>query len=136
MSGKNKPQVLLFSATVPSWVEQTADKYMSRDRVLVDLIGQQSLRTAVTVEHKAISCPYSESSSAAGNQKRTGHYCWHSWSNPGPHWTGFTQTTAPQVITSGEQLGVGSSQCLSYTYAVSSEHSSSQFGALDFYSIL
>ena len=55
--------MLLFSATVPSWVQDTADRYMSHDRVIVDLIGQQTLRTAVTVEHKAISCPYSERSS-------------------------------------------------------------------------
>ncbi len=55
-----KPQLLLFSATVPVWVQETADRYMSDDRVIVDLIGRQSLRTAITVEHKAISCPYSE----------------------------------------------------------------------------
>ena len=56
----DKPQLLLFSATVPSWVQDTADRYMSQDKVLVDLIGQQSLRTAVTVEHLAICCPYAE----------------------------------------------------------------------------
>ena len=55
--------MLLFSATVPSWVEETADKYMTLDRVLVDLIGQQTLKTAVTVEHKAICCPYAERNS-------------------------------------------------------------------------
>ena len=55
-----KPQLLLFSATVPSWVRQTADRYMTKDKVVVDLIGKQTLRTAVTVEHKAICCPYSE----------------------------------------------------------------------------
>lgn len=55
-----KPQLLLFSATVPSWVRQTADRYMTPDKVVVDLIGQQTLKTSVTVEHKAICCPYSE----------------------------------------------------------------------------
>ena len=30
---------------------------------MVDLIGRQTLRTAVTVEHKAICCPYSERAS-------------------------------------------------------------------------
>ena len=58
-----KPQLLLFSATVPSWVRQTADKYMSHDKVVVDLIGQQTLKTAITVEHKAICCPYLERAS-------------------------------------------------------------------------
>jgi len=55
-----KPQLLLFSATVPSWVRETADRYMTEDKVVVDLIGRQTLRTAVTVEHKAICCPFSE----------------------------------------------------------------------------
>ena len=52
--------MLLFSATVPYWVREVADKYMSHDKVVVDLIGRQSLKTAVTVEHKAICCPYVE----------------------------------------------------------------------------
>ena len=56
-----KPQMLLFSATVPYWVREVADKYMSHDRVVVDLIGGESLKTAVSVEHKAICCLYAES---------------------------------------------------------------------------
>lgn len=47
-------------ATIPSWVEETATHYMGNDRILVDLIGQQRVRTAVTVEHKAMCCPYQE----------------------------------------------------------------------------
>ena len=47
-------------ATVPSWVEETATHYMGEDRILVDLIGRQRIRTAVTVEHKAVCCPYQE----------------------------------------------------------------------------
>ena len=58
-----KPQMLLFSATVPYWVREVADKYMSHDRVVVDLIGGESLKTAVSVEHKAICCPYAETPS-------------------------------------------------------------------------
>ena len=45
---------------MPSWVEDTAKRYMGKDRVVVDLIGKQKVRTAVTVEHKAICCPYQE----------------------------------------------------------------------------
>ena len=33
---------------------------MGKDRVVVDLIGQEKVRTAITVEHKAICCPYQE----------------------------------------------------------------------------
>ena len=50
-----KPQTLLFSATVPLWVQRTARKYMDKERVLVDLIGQQKMRTAVTVQVRTYS---------------------------------------------------------------------------------
>ena len=33
---------------------------MTKEKVVVDLIGQDTVRTAVTVEHKAICCPYAE----------------------------------------------------------------------------
>ena len=52
--------LFIFSATVPSWVEKTAQCYMKDSKVVVDLIGTQTMRTAVTVEHKAICCPYQE----------------------------------------------------------------------------
>ena len=69
--------MLLFSATVPYWVTKTALRYMNKDRVRVDLVGQEDNKTAVTVEvcqsvcmsfivtalviqHKALCCPYSE----------------------------------------------------------------------------
>ncbi|XP_071508487.1 ATP-dependent RNA helicase DDX50-like [Diadema antillarum] len=52
------PQTLLFSATVPPWVYQTAMKYMSKDLKKVDLVGRERVRTATTVEHLAINCSY------------------------------------------------------------------------------
>ena len=55
--------MLLFSATIPDWVLTTADKYMSPDRVTVDLVGTDSVRTSTGVEHKALCCPYHERSS-------------------------------------------------------------------------
>ncbi|XP_077999152.1 nucleolar RNA helicase 2-like isoform X1 [Glandiceps talaboti] len=58
------PQTLLFSATLPHWVHQTAKKYMRPDTKQVDLIGQQKLRTATTVTHLAIRCFYKERASA------------------------------------------------------------------------
>ena len=42
--------MLLFSATVPSWVCQTALRYMTKERVRVDLVGNEDIKTAVTVE--------------------------------------------------------------------------------------
>ncbi|KAM7429486.1 Nucleolar RNA helicase 2 [Porites harrisoni] len=57
-SKENKPQTLLFSATLPPWVLRTAKKYMSEDRKIVDLIGDQELKASETIEHLAIKCPY------------------------------------------------------------------------------
>ena len=54
----NKPQTLLFSATVPPWVKQTAKKYMNDGTKVLDLIGTEINKSSVTVEHKAIKCPY------------------------------------------------------------------------------
>lgn len=62
-AAKEKPQMLLFSATIPDWVTSTAQKYMSPDHVVVDLVGSGSARTSTGVEHKALCCPYHERSS-------------------------------------------------------------------------
>ena len=70
-----KPQMLLFSATVPYWVREVADRYMSDDKIVVDLIGRQSLKTAVTVEHKAICCPYAERPSTIADVIQVMGYC-------------------------------------------------------------
>ncbi len=65
----------MFSATVPLWVRETADRYMNKDKVVVDLIGQETLKTAVTVEHKALCCPYSERSSTIADVVQVGVRC-------------------------------------------------------------
>ncbi|KAL9962877.1 hypothetical protein ACROYT_G032027 [Oculina patagonica] len=57
-SREDKPQTLLFSATLPPWVIKTATKYMSDDRKIVDLIGDQEVKGSETVQHLAIRCPY------------------------------------------------------------------------------
>jgi len=54
----NQPQTLLFSATVPSWVKNTARKY-SKDMKQIDFIGTVN-KGSTTVEHKAIKCSYHE----------------------------------------------------------------------------
>lgn len=56
----NKPQTLLFSATMPPWVYKTAQKYMSKDVKKVDLIGQQQVKTSTTVQHLAIKCNFQD----------------------------------------------------------------------------
>ncbi|KAI6648875.1 hypothetical protein LOD99_6949 [Oopsacas minuta] len=63
----NKTQFLMFSATLPSWVETMAEQYMSRDHIRVDLIGSERVKTSTTVDHKAIRCPYTERHSTIGD---------------------------------------------------------------------
>eukprot|EP00795_Rhopilema_esculentum_P008058 gene8058-13973_t len=57
---QGKPQTLLFSATVPTWVSKASKKYMGEDKKLVDLVGEEGDQTACGVEHKALRCPYHE----------------------------------------------------------------------------
>ena len=45
-----KPQLLLFSATIPDWVSRTAGKYMNKNKKIVDMIGQDKMKTAIAVE--------------------------------------------------------------------------------------
>jgi ATP-dependent RNA helicase DDX21 len=59
-SANNKPQMLLFSATIPPWVSQTANKFMTTDRVTVDLVGKGTTRAAINVNHLALCCQRSE----------------------------------------------------------------------------
>ena len=69
----NKPQTLLFSATVPRWVQRTARKYLRSDIVKLDLVGEGTVRTATTVEVQ--SSAYIHGSSCIHNvQIRVGWY--------------------------------------------------------------
>ncbi|KAK3750355.1 hypothetical protein QZH41_010272, partial [Actinostola sp. cb2023] len=64
---EEKPQTLLFSATLPPWALATATKYMKKDKKLVDLIGHDKVKTAETVQHMAIKCHYSSRASTIGD---------------------------------------------------------------------
>ncbi|KAL1263583.1 hypothetical protein QQF64_006322 [Cirrhinus molitorella] len=64
---EERPQTLLFSATCPSWVYNMAKKYMRSQCIHVDLIGKKTKRTATTVEHLAIACPWSQRASVIGD---------------------------------------------------------------------
>ena len=52
-----KPQTLLFSATVPSWVRNIANKYLEASNLEeVDLVGEAGNQTSTTVDHLAVRC--------------------------------------------------------------------------------
>ena len=51
-------QILLFSATVPSWVKQVARDHLAPNFETIDLALNLKNKTSRTVKHLAISCPY------------------------------------------------------------------------------
>ncbi|XP_069124943.1 nucleolar RNA helicase 2-like [Argopecten irradians] len=64
----SKPQTLLFTATLPPWVYETAKKYMDVKTIKkVNLVGTQENRTSTTVEHLAIKCSYHDRAATIGN---------------------------------------------------------------------
>ncbi|CAH8675114.1 unnamed protein product [Schistosoma haematobium] len=53
-----KPQTLLFSATMPSWVSEISKSYLSEDTLHLSLIDEQETKTSTNVTHLALLCPY------------------------------------------------------------------------------
>jgi ATP-dependent RNA helicase DDX21 len=49
---------LLFSATIPRWIQEVARKAMAPDFITIDLAKDLKNKTSKTVEHLAINCPY------------------------------------------------------------------------------
>jgi ATP-dependent RNA helicase DDX21 len=46
-----KIQKMLFSATIPRWVLELSNTFMSRSRKTVDLIKNFEIKTSTTIEH-------------------------------------------------------------------------------------
>lgn len=72
---EDNPQTLLFSATCPHWVFNVAKKYMKSAYEQVDLIGKKTQKTAITVEHLAIKCHWTQRAAVIGDVIRvySGH---------------------------------------------------------------
>lgn len=51
-------QVLLFSATVPRWVKNIAENFLSPQFEMIDLAQNLKNKTSRTVNHLAINCPW------------------------------------------------------------------------------
>ena len=62
-------QTLLFSATLPSWVAQTAKKYM-RSPTTIDLVQDDNRKAATSVKHLCIKCPWQLKPAACGDSIR------------------------------------------------------------------
>jgi len=54
----NVLQITLFSATIPRWVRDVANQYMNKNLKVIDLCQDLKNKTAKTVQHLAISCPF------------------------------------------------------------------------------
>lgn len=48
-----KTQNIMFSATIPKWVAQIAQKYFADNMERVNMIKDEAVRTSETVEHLA-----------------------------------------------------------------------------------
>uniref|UniRef100_A0A2K6LK65 RNA helicase n=1 Tax=Rhinopithecus bieti TaxID=61621 RepID=A0A2K6LK65_RHIBE len=72
---EDNPQTLLFSATCPHWVFNVAKKYIKSTYERVDLIGKKTQKTAITVEHLAIKCHWTQRAAVIGDVIRvySGH---------------------------------------------------------------
>lgn len=55
-NSSRNPQTLLFSATIPPWVQKTARKYLRPGLKKLDLVGKGTTRTATSVKHLAVEC--------------------------------------------------------------------------------
>lgn len=54
---RSELQIILFSATVPKWVDQVSRKFMKKDKVFVDLVKEGFNRTSETVKHLCMQFP-------------------------------------------------------------------------------
>ena len=64
---EDNPQTLLFSATCPYWVYNVATKYMKSTYKQVDLTGKRTQKKAVTLEHLAITCHWTQRTAVTGD---------------------------------------------------------------------
>eukprot|EP00047_Mylnosiga_fluctuans_P003266 m.228297 g.228297 ORF g.228297 m.228297 type:complete len:729 (-) comp11723_c0_seq1:1205-3391(-) len=53
---EQKPQFMMFSATLPGFITKAIKRYMSPDYVSIDMVGDAPNKTAETVEHLAMMC--------------------------------------------------------------------------------
>ncbi|XP_058760109.1 DEAD-box ATP-dependent RNA helicase 7-like [Vicia villosa] len=51
-----KVQTLLFSATLPSWVQQISKKFLKQDKATVDLVGNEKMKASTNVRHIILPC--------------------------------------------------------------------------------
>ena len=63
-AGISDLQCLMFSATIPRWVQTIAHTFLKPGFTTIDLVKDLKNKTSKTVEHLAINCPYQNRMSA------------------------------------------------------------------------
>lgn len=53
---KQKTQNLMFSATIPEWVDKISRQFMDQTKKKINLISKTENQTSTTVEHFAVEC--------------------------------------------------------------------------------
>jgi ATP-dependent RNA helicase DDX21 len=62
-SGRSGCQTMLFSATLPSWVSNVANRFLSPGRQTIDLVGTSTMKAGTTVKHLLMHCQWTERAS-------------------------------------------------------------------------
>eukprot|EP00116_Pleurobrachia_bachei_P002793 sb/3463055/ len=62
----NKPQMMLFSATMPQWVSQVSATHMTNPKT-VSLVSKNSNQTSTTVNHLAVRCVWQSRNDIIGD---------------------------------------------------------------------
>ena len=65
-----KKKTIAFSAPCPHWVYTAAKKYMKHTYGQEGLVGKKTQKTAVTVEHLAIRCHWTQRATVIGDVRR------------------------------------------------------------------
>jgi ATP-dependent RNA helicase DDX21 len=55
-TGVDALQTMMLSATKPAWVRSLEQKYLRKDYVHIDLVGNQKQQAAKSVQHKILYC--------------------------------------------------------------------------------
>ncbi|KMZ71158.1 DEAD-box ATP-dependent RNA helicase 7 [Zostera marina] len=52
----NDVQTLLFSATLPIWIDKISARFLKTSKKIVDLVGNEKMKTSASVRHLALPC--------------------------------------------------------------------------------
>jgi superfamily II DNA/RNA helicase len=66
----HKPQVCLFSATIPDWIDEVARYHLTPEYAKIDLAKNLHTKAAKTIKHYIAFCPYFQRIEAIHNLRK------------------------------------------------------------------